>query len=155
MSFFRRREREVPGLNTAALPDLIFTVLFFFMIVTHMRQSDLKVQYQVPKGTELSQLVGKATAQYVYIGPPSKELQSKLGKETIIQLNNQIVTVSELRDQLIKVRQKMSDEDQERMVVSIRADRKTNLGIIADVKQALREAGALRVNYSAIDTDAQ
>ena len=155
MSIFRRREREVPGLNTASLPDLIFTVLFFFMIVTHMRQADLKVQYLVPQGTELNRLTNKSTAQYIYIGPPSKELQSKLGTATIIQLNDHIVTVDELRDELTKIRQMMSDEDCERMVVSIRADRKTELGIIADVKRALREAGALRVNYSAIDTNEQ
>ena len=54
MGQFKRREREVPGLNTASLPDLIFTVLFFFMIVTHMRQAELKVQYKVPQGTELA-----------------------------------------------------------------------------------------------------
>jgi methyl coenzyme M reductase beta subunit len=82
-------------------------------------------------------------------------LQSKLGTATVIQLNDHIVTVDELRDELTKVRQMMSDEDCDRMVVSIRADRKTELGIIADVKRALREAGALRVNYSAIDTNEQ
>ena len=142
---FRRREREVPGLNTAALPDLIFTVLFFFMIVTHMRQSDVKVQYQVPQGTELNRLASKSTAQYVYIGTTDN------GRQTTIQLNNKIVTVDELRDELMRVRQQMSDEDQERMVVSIRADRKTPMGVIADVKRALREAGALRVNYAAMD----
>lgn len=143
---FRRREREVPGLNTAALPDLIFTVLFFFMIVTHMRQSDVKVQYQVPQGTELNRLASKSTAQYVYIGTTDN------GRQTTIQLNNKIVTVDELRDELMRVRQQMSDEDQERMVVSIRADRKTDMGTVADVKHALREAGALRVSYTAIDT---
>lgn len=150
-----RREREVPALNTASLPDLIFTVLFFFMIVTHMRQADLKVQYRVPQGTELGRLTHKSTAQYVYIGPPGKELQPTLGTETLIQLNDRIVTTDELRDLLMKQRQMMSDEDQERMVVSIRADRKTDFRIIADVKQALREVGALRVNYSAVDTDEQ
>ena len=60
MSMFRRRLRhDVPALNTASLPDLIFTVLFFFMIVTHMRQVTLKVQYQVPAGTELTKLTKK------------------------------------------------------------------------------------------------
>ena len=43
---FRRRSREVPGLNTSSLPDLIFSVLFFFMIVTHMRHVTVKVKYQ-------------------------------------------------------------------------------------------------------------
>lgn len=153
MGQFKRREREVPGLNTASLPDLIFTVLFFFMIVTHMRQAELKVQYKVPQGTELGRLTHKSTAQYLYIGPPSKELQPTLGKNTLIQLNDRIVTVGELRDLLAKQRQMMSDEDQERMVVSIRADRNTDFGIIADVKQALREANALKVNYSAVDIE--
>lgn len=153
VSRFRQFEREVPALNTASLPDLIFTVLFFFMIVTHMRQSDLKVQYRVPQGTELSRLTHKSTAQYVYIGPPSKELQPALGTETMIQLNDRIVTVDELRELLKQQRQHMSDEDQERMVVSIRADRNTDLGVIADVKQALRDANALKVNYSAVDID--
>lgn len=53
MSRFRRRNHDVPGLNLASMPDLIFTVLFFFMIVTHMRQTELKVRYVVPQGTEL------------------------------------------------------------------------------------------------------
>lgn len=151
---FKRREREVPGLNTAALPDLIFTVLFFFMIVTHMRQTDVKVQYTVPQGTELNQLANKATAQYVYIGLKSQEALSQgTDKEHAyyIQLNDKLVTLDELRSTLAKQRQMLSDEDQERMVVSIRADRHAPLGIIADVKRALREAGALKVNYSAMD----
>ena len=141
----------MPGLNTAALPDLIFTVLFFFMIVTHMRQADVKVQYRVPEGTELNRLTHKSTAQYVYIGPPSKELQAAMGTETLIQLNDRIVTVDELRDLLIEQRRMMSDEDCDRMVVSIRADQQTDMGVIADVKHALREANALRVSYSAVE----
>lgn len=136
----------MPGLNTAALPDLIFTVLFFFMIVTHMRQADVKVQYRVPEGTELSRLANKATAQYIYIGSMENN------GAPVIQLNNRIVTIDELRDELIRQRQLMSDEDCDRMVVSIRADRNTDMGVIADVKRALREANALRVSYSALDT---
>ena len=54
MSMFRYHSHEMPGLNTASLPDLIFSVLFFFMIVTHMRKETLKVQYRVPQGTELT-----------------------------------------------------------------------------------------------------
>ena len=71
MSRFRRqRIQEVPGLNLASLPDLIFTVLFFFMIVTHMRQVDPKVRYEVPQGTEVVKDVHKAGLVYVLIGKP-------------------------------------------------------------------------------------
>ncbi len=143
----------MPALNTASLPDLIFTVLFFFMIVTHMRQADLKVQYRVPQGTELSRLTHKSTAQYLYIGPPSKELQPTMGKQTLIQLNDRIVSIDELRELLAEQRRLMSDEDQERMVVCIRADRSTDMGLLSDVKRALREANALKISYSAVETD--
>ena len=61
-------ERDVPMLNTSSLPDLIFTVLFFFMIVTHMREVTLKVYYEVPQGTEIQKLGHKASIVQIYVG---------------------------------------------------------------------------------------
>ncbi len=40
-SMFRTKHHHVPSLNVASMPDLIFTVLFFFMIVTHMRSVEV------------------------------------------------------------------------------------------------------------------
>jgi len=74
MSRFRRRSHEMPGLNTASLPDLIFSVLFFFMIVTHMRKVTIKVKYRVPHATELTRLTKKTAISYVYIGKPERLL---------------------------------------------------------------------------------
>ena len=68
MSMFGRREHEMPGLNTSSLPDLIFTVLFFFMIVNHMRTDVMKVRYQTPQGTELSKVKKMSATIHVYIG---------------------------------------------------------------------------------------
>ena len=142
--FPRNREREVPGLNTASLPDLIFTVLFFFMIVTHMRDVDLKVHYQVPQGTEVQKLAHKSSVCYIYIGR-----QTPGSDEFSIQLNDRIATVDDIRAFVEQERQRMSSEDQARMTVSIKADRDVPMGLIADVKQALQECFALRINYSA------
>ena len=87
MSRLRKRKHSIPGLNTSSLPDLIFTVLFFFMIVTHMRSVPLKVRYQVPEGTELTRLVKKSTVTYIYIGKPFGS------EETRIQLNDKLADV--------------------------------------------------------------
>lgn len=149
MSRFRRPSREVPGLNLAALPDLIFTILFFFMIVTHMRQVDPKVRYEVPKGTELVKDVRKAGLVYILIGKPVDSQGHVLSDETRIQLNNQLVTVDEIPEMINKERAKMTEDERQYLTVSIRADRSTEMGIINDVKQALRKAGALNINYSA------
>ena len=149
MSRFKTtRNREVPGLNLAALPDLIFTVLFFFMIVTHMREVTPKVHYEVPQGTEVEK-GRKAGLVYLFIGKPIDGEGHVVGDETRIQLNDRYVTVAQIPDEIKKEREKMSEDERQRMTVSIRADRDTEMGLINDVKQALRRAGALNINYSA------
>lgn len=146
MNIYRRASHQVPGLNTAALPDLIFTVLFFFMIVTHMRKVELKVKYQVPAGTELSRLTKKSTVTYIYIGRGEGGSDAKMR----VQLNDKLSEVSDIVDYIVEERKRMSPEDMGKMTVSIKADRQADMGLITDVKQALRQANALRINYSAV-----
>ncbi len=146
MNIYRRASHQVPGLNTAALPDLIFTVLFFFMIVTHMRKVELKVKYQVPAGTELSRLTKKSTVTYIYIGRGVGGSDTKMR----VQLNDKLSEVSDIVDYIVEERKRMSPEDVGKMTVSIKADRQADMGLVTDVKQALRQANALRINYSAV-----
>ena len=145
--FFKRREHEVPELNLASLPDLIFTVLFFFMIVTHMRSVPLKVRYQVPQATEVQNLAHKSAVSYIYVGQRINSVDTTY----YIQLNDKIATVEEIGNYIEEERSRMSAEDQARMTVSIKADRQVPMGIIADIKQALQKAYALKINYSATE----
>lgn len=153
MSLFSHTRRQVPQLNTAALPDLIFTVLFFFITVTHMREVTVKVKYQTPEGTELTKLVKKSAVTHIYIGKPTDEMIQATGGKTIIQLDDKIVNAADITDYVAEERERMSPEDVQAMSVSIKADRRTDMGTISDVKQALRKAGALRISYSATQKD--
>ena len=145
MSRFRRSRPEMPGLNTASLPDLIFSVLFFFMIVTHMRKVTLKVKYREPQGVELTRLAKKSAVTYI-----GKSLQgSGRSGKTVIQMNDKIVTPAEIVDYLSEARSKMTPDEQQQMMVSIKADRDTRMEVINEVKQALRQAKALKISYSA------
>ena len=146
MSRFRRHERKVPGLNTAALPDLIFTVLFFFMIVTHMRKVTPTVQNVIPAGTELQQLKKKSSIVYIYIGKPKGDTQTR------IQLDNRYAEdYDEIGRYVAAERSSMSAEDRQQMTVALKVDKDTPMGIVNDVKLALRKAGALRISYAAIE----
>ncbi|WP_311589592.1 ExbD/TolR family protein [Prevotella disiens] len=149
MSIYRRRSHDIPELNTASLPDLIFTILFFFMLVTHMRKVAVKVKYQVPQGTELTKLVKKTTITYLYIGKPMNETGQLAGDSLCIQMNDKLVDVAKIKSYLVKERATMSAEDKKQMSVSIRADKETPMGRIIDIKQSLREANVLNVNYAA------
>lgn len=156
MSRFKTtHNRDVPGLNLAALPDLIFTVLFFFMIVTHMRDVEKRVNYQVPAGTEVEKAQHKSAVIHIYIGKPTdassqaKPATASASDEYCIQLNNELATVDDIARFVEAERKRMSAEDQERMTVSIDADRDVPMSVVNDVKQALRKSYALNVSYAA------
>ena len=167
-----RRLREVPMLNTASLPDLIFTVLFFFMIVTHMRTTTSKVKYALPQGTELKRLVKKSAVTYIYIGrdmpkttretstvaspntssavPPNTSSASSMDVSAYkVQLNNRVGTIGEVASFVANEKKRMNPDDQVKMTVSIKADRSTPMYVINAVKRAVRAGGATRINYSA------
>ncbi|MBQ9558865.1 MAG: biopolymer transporter ExbD [Bacteroidaceae bacterium] len=143
----KKGSREMPEMNTSSLPDLIFTILFFFMIVTTMREVTLKVKFTVPAGTELEKLEKKSAVSFIYVGPPTDNLRAQFGGTTRIQLNDRYAEPKEIMDFIYQERQSMSDQTAQ--VVSIKADQKTQMGYITDIKEVLRKSWALKVNYSA------
>ena len=82
MAKFRKKgKKEVPAISTSSLPDIIFMLLFFFMVATVMREVTLIVQMTPPKATEIQKLEDKSLVSYIYIGQPVKKLQEKMGKD--------------------------------------------------------------------------
>lgn len=136
-----RAGRTVPVLNTASLPDLIFTVLFFFMVATHMRTVTLKVKYTVPQGTEVTRLTRKSAVTYIYIGCK--------GDGYCVQMNDRIVPTAEIASLLAAEKQRMQDDDRQRMTVSVKADRNAPMRLVTEVKIALRRANVRKISYSA------
>ena len=143
----RRRDHSVPELNMAAMPDLIFTVLFFFMIVTHMRENTVHVQYRQPEGTGLQKVGHRNAVIDIYVGRAN-------GKgEYQVQVNNTVVPLEKLASQLSEERNAMSSDNVEHVTASLQADRNAPMYIINKVKMALRTAHILKINYSAKDNE--
>lgn len=150
MRLYRNRNHDIPALNTASLPDLIFSILFFFMLVVHMRKATVHVKYQVPTATELSRLYNKSSVQYIYIGRPVNKLGQVDGKETVVQLNDHLTSIPEIKNYLVRLSAALPPEQRRQLSVSIKADRHVDMGTIMDLKQALREANVLNVNFTAV-----
>ena len=146
-----RRHRGVPSLNVASMPDLIFTVLFFFMIVTHMRSDEVKVRLEVPAGAEVKKLVGHPAIINIYIGRQGDRETGRQDDTWLVQLNGDIVRPQDIPARISEIRSKLSPENVERLTVSFRADRKAPMGLVSDVKQALQQSYALKINYSATE----
>ena len=149
--FHDRRRQGVPTLNVASMPDLIFTVLFFFMIVTHMRSDEVKVRLEVPAGSEVKKLTGHPAIINIYIGRQGDRETRSLDNTWLVQLNGDLVSPSEIPARINAIRSELSPENAERLTVSFRADRHAPMGLVSDVKQALQQAYALKINYSATE----
>ena len=142
-SMFHQSRRSVPSLNVASMPDLIFTVLFFFMIVTHMRSDEVKVRLQVPAGVEVQKLANKQAVVNIYIG--------KQGDKWAVQMNGNIVAPADIPASIEHIRSGLSSENQSRLTVSLRVDKKAPMGLVSEVKRYLQQAYALKINYSATE----
>lgn len=139
----------MPELNTSSLPDLIFSVLFFFMMVTSMREVTLMVKIDRPTGTQLEKLARKSCTSFIYIGKPTDALRSQYGSSTRVQLNDDYADPAQVYDFVMEDRDNLAEIDKPFYTVSIKADKDSPMGIVTDVKQAMRKGYALKMNYSA------
>ncbi len=150
MSKFKQKgKREVPQPPSGSLSDIVFMLLFFFMVTTTMRDTESKVQVKLPEASEIAKLERKDLTSYINIGTPTRNLQAQYGTESRIQLNDSFRTTSEIRDFIAAERDAMSEADRSFMTVAIKADENTRMGIITDVKQELRKCSALKIMYTA------
>ena len=144
--FNKSGKKDMPEMNTSSMPDIVFAILFFFMVTTTMRSETLMVQMKLPSATEVQKLEKKSLVTYINIGVP---MDSRLGTGTQMQLNDRFADVSDIQNYIAQEKASMNEADQPLMTVSIKADEATRMQYITEVKQALRQAYALNISYSA------
>ncbi len=142
--------KETPEISTASLPDIIFILLFFFMVVTVMRDSELKVENKLPNATELTKLERKSLTSYIYIGSPKPKYIPELGDAPRIQLSDQFADLNDVQPYVLTEREGKTEKEQEAMTFALRIDHRVKMGIVTDVKLELRKINALKINYSAL-----
>jgi len=147
--FSKKRGKSTPAISTASLPDIIFILLFFFMVVTVLKNSDLKVDVVVPDATELQKLEKKSLVSYLYIGTPKERFRETVGSAPRLQLNDQFATIEDIPIFLEKEKLKVQEQLHPLMTASLRVDKDVTMGIVQDVKTKLRKTNQLKVNYSA------
>ena len=145
--FKKGGKKEVPQVSTSSLPDIVYMLIFFFMITTSMRDVELKVKTAMPKATEIAKLEKKALVSSIYIGPPR---DAKLGTESRIQLNDQFARPDDIADWVLQEREARNEADRPFLTTALKVHKETRMGIVTDVKQELRKVGAFRINYTTL-----
>ncbi|MDR1005609.1 MAG: biopolymer transporter ExbD [Bacteroidales bacterium] len=147
--FAKKNEDGVPQMNTSSMSDIIFMFLFFFMVISNMRESTVMVQQKLPQASEIQKLEQKSLVSYIYIGSPLKENQKKYGTSTRIQLNDQISDISDIPAFVEAERAQRDEAERALLTTTLKSDKDVKMGDITDVKQELRKSGALRIMYAA------
>lgn len=147
--FSRKGKGGLPAISTASLPDIVFMLLFFFMVSTTMRETEMRVMVNLPSASQAVKLEKKSLVSYIYIGKPIKSYQKLYGTDSRIQLNDAFKTLTDIRDFISAERDALSEADRNLLTTSLKVDEMTRMGIVSDVKQELRKASALKINYAA------
>lgn len=150
MSKFKKKTGGgTPAISTASLPDIVFMLLFFFMVTTVMREVTILVENTKPYATEIKKLERKSLVTYIYVGKPKNEqLLQQFGTEPRIQLDDSFARVRDIQQYVLQAKAEIAEAEQPLMTVSIKADEDVKMGLITDIKQELRKANTLKINYS-------
>jgi len=143
--FKKKKSGALPPISTASLPDIVFMLLFFFMVVTVLRESNLLVMQRLPKGDQVEKLQ-KDRSIFIYAGKPAPGYE-KYGKESKIQIGDKYTDVTNIRFALEELRRKLRPELQDKVMVALKVDKETNTGLVTDIKQELREQNLLKLIY--------
>ncbi len=149
LKFKKNKNKKLAPISTASLPDIVFMLLFFFMVTTVMRETEMLVENILPQATEVKKLERKSLVSYIYIGAPKgNNRKGKYGTEAKLQLNDAYARVADIQSFVIAERETRAEEEVPLLTTSIKADVNVKMGIVSDIKQELRKAQAYKINYS-------
>ncbi len=147
MSKFKKdKGSKSPGISTASLPDIVFMLLFFFMVSAVIKNDNIKVEIAQPKASEVTRIKKKSAVEYIYAGKP---LQAEVyGNRSSIQLDDEIVP-----DELAivpwvqKKRSERSEAQIKEMIAALKVDKATKMNTVSKIENELRNANQLKITY--------
>jgi biopolymer transport protein ExbD len=146
MAKFGKKTKTSENIPTSALPDIIFMLLFFFMVTTVLREQDILVEQKLPQATQLQKLQKKTLISYIYVGKPKNT--ALYGAEPRVQANDALLDTKAIVQWVNQERDLLAEADRGLITISMKADRDVKMGPISDVQTELREADARRVLYA-------
>ena len=133
MKFEKRRANTKQEIPTTSMPDIVFMLLMFFMVVTTLREVNVMVKFKLPEAKAIEKIENKRIIQYIWVGQSDR-----------IQINDSIVQLKDIEPIMYAKRQTIPE-----VIVSLRIDKSVDMGLVTDIQQQLRKASCLRINYSA------
>lgn len=152
--FKKKKDGGLPAVNTASLPDIVFMLLFFFMVATVIKEDDLMIENKLPQANQIEKLSKKKPVSYIYVGKPNQKYKDKYGASARIQLNDKFAEPKDIQAFIAAERVPIPEDQIKYLTVAMKVDSEANMGVVSDIKQELRKANALKINYTTRQGDA-
>ena len=146
--FKKKKEGGLPPISTASLPDIVFMLLFFFMVATVIKEDNLKIENNLPSADQIEKLDKKQPISYIYAGKPSERYTSTMGSEARLQLNDKFASPDQIKAFVASERAALREDQVNKLIMALKVDKDANMGLIMDVKNELRKENALKINYT-------
>ena len=146
MAKFKKKTKTSVAISVASLPDIVFMLLFFFMVTTVLREQDILVEQRLPQASQLQKLQKKTLISFLYIGEPRNA--ALYGTEPRIQANDVLIQPSDIVLWVNQEKDALSEAERDMITISLKVDREVKMGPVSDVQFELREADARRVLYA-------
>jgi biopolymer transport protein ExbD len=134
MKFEKKRASTKQNIPTASLPDIVFMLLLFFMVTTTLREVDVLVSFRLPEAKAIEKIENKRLVSYIWVGQDGR-----------IQVNDSLTQLNEIQKIMYAKRVALPN-----VIVSLRIDKSSQMGVVTDIQQELRKASCLRINYSTL-----
>ena len=148
MSKFKKKAVVKQEIPTSSMPDVVFILLFFFMVTTEIREVTVEVQQRIPEASQMRKLARKSLVTNLFVGEPRKTEQ--FGKEAKIQANDVFIEPKDIVLWVSKEKDKLAENVRDQLTVALKVDNEAKRGIIADVETELRKANSRKVLYTTI-----
>lgn len=148
MSKFKKKTNVKQDIPTSSMPDVVFMLLFFFMVTTELRKTAVDVMQRIPQATQLRKLQRKSLVTNLYIGEPKKTEQ--YGEEPKIQADDVFIEPADIILWVNKAKDNLPENEREQLTIAMKVDSEAKRGIIADVETELRKANARKILYSTL-----
>jgi len=131
---FTKKQKPQGGIPTASLPDIIFLLLFFFMVTTVIKKTQ-GIPIVTPAADQTKKIESKRHLAYIWADD-----------RNTISIDDRLIPLAAIGTISGIIRQKLDADNQ--LIVSMKIDKRAKMSLVTDIQEQLRDAYAVRVNYS-------
>ncbi|MBR07744.1 MAG: biopolymer transporter ExbD [Rickettsiales bacterium] len=140
----RKKQRQTVEISTASLPDIVFLLLFFFMVSATIKPTNEQVKLTTPKAQAMIKINRKELIREINIGTP---INREMGDSEVISVDNRVITKEQLAQWVVEQKESLPESLKDQMIIVIKADEYVKMGLINDVQEELKKVNARKIVY--------